>query len=95
MVYFVIQLKTRAVEVAEIRVDPNGEWMKQMARNLVDPVEGKTRGWRPRALLPLCSSFHGGPPSHSCWHRGGVAVMHRRHNARQDLLLSPNESAQM
>jgi hypothetical protein len=28
MVFFVIQLKTRAVEVAGIRVDPDGEWMK-------------------------------------------------------------------
>jgi putative transposase len=44
MVFFVIQLKTRAVEVVGIRVDPDGEWMKQMARNLVDPVEGFLRG---------------------------------------------------
>ncbi|MGA7743670.1 MAG: hypothetical protein WCE40_17725 [Polyangia bacterium] len=44
MVSFVIQLKTRAVEVAGIRVDPDGEWMKQIARNLVDPVEGFLRG---------------------------------------------------
>ena len=44
MVFFVIQLKTRAVEIAGIRVDPDGEWMKQMARNLVDPVEGFLRG---------------------------------------------------
>ena len=44
MVFFVIQLKTRAVEVAGIRVDPDGEWMKQIARNLVDPVEGFLRG---------------------------------------------------
>jgi hypothetical protein len=44
MVFFVIQLKTRAVEVAGIHVDPDGEWMKQMVRNLVDPVEGFLRG---------------------------------------------------
>ena len=44
MVFFVIQLKTRAVEVAGIRVDPDGDWMKQLARNLVDPVEGLFRG---------------------------------------------------
>jgi hypothetical protein len=44
MVFFVIQLKTRAVEVAGIRVDPDGDWMKQIARNLVDPVEGFLRG---------------------------------------------------
>jgi len=40
LVFFVISLKTRAVEIAGIRVDPDGEWMKQMARNLTDPVDG-------------------------------------------------------
>jgi putative transposase len=44
IVFFVIRLKTRAVEVAGIRVDPDAEWMKQVARNLVDPVEGFLRG---------------------------------------------------
>jgi putative transposase len=43
MVFFVISLKTRAVEIAGIRVDPDGEWMKQMARNLTDPVDGFLR----------------------------------------------------
>ena len=43
LVFFVISLKTRAVEIAGIRVDPDGEWMKQMARNLTDPVEGFLR----------------------------------------------------
>jgi len=43
MVFFVIVVKTRAVEIAGIRVDPDGEWMKQMARNLTDPVEGFLR----------------------------------------------------
>jgi hypothetical protein len=37
MVFFVIQIKTRAVEVAGIHIDPDGGWMKQIARNLVDP----------------------------------------------------------
>jgi putative transposase len=43
LVFFVISLKTRAVEIAGIRVDPDGEWMKQMARNLTDPVDGFLR----------------------------------------------------
>jgi len=43
MVFFVIVLKTRAVEIAGIRVDPDGDWMKQMARNLTDAVDGFLR----------------------------------------------------
>ena len=37
MVFFVMEVKTRAVEIAGIQVDPGGEWMKQVARNLTDP----------------------------------------------------------
>jgi hypothetical protein len=44
MVFFVMRIKTRAVEIAGIRVDPGGEWMKQIARNLIDPVDGFLRG---------------------------------------------------
>jgi hypothetical protein len=36
---------TRAVEIAGIHVNPGGEWMKQIARNLTDRVEG---------FLPTC-----------------------------------------
>lgn len=43
MVFFVIEVKTRVVEIAGICADPNGEWMKQVARNLVDPVDGFLR----------------------------------------------------
>jgi transposase len=43
MVFFVIEVKTRAVEIAGIEVDPDGEWMKQIARNLIDPVDGFLR----------------------------------------------------
>ena len=43
MVFFVIELHTRRVHVAGIRVDPNGQWMKQMARNLTDPIGGFLR----------------------------------------------------
>ena len=40
MVFFVIELKSRAVHIAGIRVAPDGAWMKQIARNLLDPVDG-------------------------------------------------------
>jgi putative transposase len=43
MVFFVIALKSRAVEIAGIGVNPNGDWMKQMARNLTDRVDGFLR----------------------------------------------------
>jgi putative transposase len=43
MVFFVIEIRSRAVEIAGIHVDPDGEWMKQVARNLTDPVEGFLR----------------------------------------------------
>ena len=43
LVFFVISLKTRAVEIAGIRVNPDREWMKQMARNLTDLVDGFLR----------------------------------------------------
>jgi hypothetical protein len=44
MVFFVIELNSRAVEIAGIEFDPGGEWMKQVARNLTDPVDGFLRG---------------------------------------------------
>jgi len=43
LVFFVISLKTRTGEIAGIRVDPDGEWMKRIARNLTDPVDGFVR----------------------------------------------------
>jgi putative transposase len=39
-VFFGINLKTRRVEVAGIIQQPYGEWMKQIARNLTDVVDG-------------------------------------------------------
>jgi transposase InsO family protein len=39
-VLFVIDLKTRGVEIAGIVHQPNGTWMKQIARNLTDPFDG-------------------------------------------------------
>jgi putative transposase len=40
MVLFVMEVKTRVVHIAGIRVDPDGAWMKQIARNLTDSFDG-------------------------------------------------------
>ena len=45
-VFFVIQLATREVHIAEIIPEPNGPWMKQMARNLTDGLDGFLSGCR-------------------------------------------------
>jgi transposase InsO family protein len=39
-VLFVIDLKTRRIDIAGILARPNGEWMGQIARNLTDCDEG-------------------------------------------------------
>jgi hypothetical protein len=39
-VLFVIDLKSRRVEIAGITPTPNGTWMQQVARNLVDCEDG-------------------------------------------------------
>jgi transposase InsO family protein len=44
MVFFIIELKSRAVEIAGIAVDPGEAWIKQVARNLTDPMDGFLRG---------------------------------------------------
>ena len=43
LVLFVIDLKTRTVEIAGIVRQPDGDWMKQIARNLTDAGEGFLR----------------------------------------------------
>jgi transposase InsO family protein len=43
-VLFVIDLKTRRVEIAGISPGPDGEWMKQMGRNLTDCDDGFLNG---------------------------------------------------
>ena len=43
-VLFVIDLKSRRVEIAGIVHQPHDAWMKQMARNLTDTVDGFLRG---------------------------------------------------
>jgi putative transposase len=45
-VLFVIDPKTRRVEIAGIVRQPDGEWMKQMARNLTDCESGFLNGAR-------------------------------------------------
>ena len=45
-VLFVIRLSTRAVHVAGIVPEPDGEWMKQVARNLTDGADGFLSGYR-------------------------------------------------
>jgi putative transposase len=37
--FFVVKLETREVHIAGIRVNPDGAWMKQIARNLTDPID--------------------------------------------------------
>ena len=46
MVLFVIDLSTRRVEIVGIAPDPNGTWMKQIARNLTDCFDGFLIGKR-------------------------------------------------
>ncbi len=36
---FVIDISTRKIEIAGVYPDPNGDWMKQMARNLTDALD--------------------------------------------------------
>jgi putative transposase len=43
VVFFVMCIRTRAVQIAGVRIAPDGEWMKQIARNLLDPVDGFLR----------------------------------------------------
>jgi transposase InsO family protein len=39
-VLFVIDLASRRVELCGVTVDPNGAWMQQIGRNLIDAVDG-------------------------------------------------------
>ena len=43
---FVIDIATRCVCIGGITSDPNGEWMKQVARNLTDMWDGFLLGKR-------------------------------------------------
>ena len=44
VVFFVMKLKTRAVEIAGITCQPDESWMTQLARNLTDAGDGFLRG---------------------------------------------------
>jgi putative transposase len=44
VVLFVMKLKTRTVEIAGITSQPDGNWMRQVARNLTDAHDGFLRG---------------------------------------------------
>jgi putative transposase len=46
LVFFVIDLKSRRVRIAGIAPDPDGRWMKQMARNLTAIEDGFLAGTR-------------------------------------------------
>ena len=46
LVFFVIDLSTRRVEIAGIVLVPNGLWMRQVARHLIDDFSGFLRGKR-------------------------------------------------
>ncbi len=46
MVFFVIELQTRRVQIAGMAPDPNGAWMSQVARNLTDCFDGFLVGKR-------------------------------------------------
>ena len=44
VVFFVMKLKTRTVEIAGITCQPHEAWMTQVARNLTDARDGFLRG---------------------------------------------------
>jgi transposase InsO family protein len=44
VVFFVMTLKTRTLEIAGITSEPDGAWMTQIARNLTHPNDGFLRG---------------------------------------------------
>jgi hypothetical protein len=46
LVFFVMHVQSRAVRIAGIQIAPDGAWMTQVARNLLDPDDGFLRGAR-------------------------------------------------
>jgi len=46
VVFFVIELETRRVQIAGIHPQPGGAWVEQMVRTLTDPVDGFLRTTR-------------------------------------------------
>jgi hypothetical protein len=79
VVFFVMKLKSRAVEIAGITRQPDGVWMTQLARNLIDAGDGFLRGvhylilfWTPiRSTPPRFGACCGRAAwSRSCCPRG-------------------------
>jgi putative transposase len=69
VVFFVMQLKTRAVEIAGITREPHEAWMTQVTRNLTDADDGFLRGAQYLILdreTRLPSDLLS-PPSPSAW----------------------------
>jgi hypothetical protein len=54
MVFFVMQVKTRAVQIARVRISPDGDWMKQTART-VEARSALGPARRPSNLSTHCS----------------------------------------
>ena len=50
-VLFVIDIATRCVCIGGITSDPNGEWMKQVARNLTDMWDGFLLGLFQKGII--------------------------------------------
>jgi len=44
LVLFIIELETRRIKIVGIAPDPDGQWMKQVARNLIDVENGALTG---------------------------------------------------
>jgi hypothetical protein len=95
MVFFVMELHSRVVHIAGVRIDPDGRWMMQIARNLLDPENG----FRPhqRGLLVLqarlAPRWHDAlllvePETVLKWHRAGFRLFWR-HKTRPDRRCEP------
>lgn len=41
MILLIINIASRRVEIAGIKTDPNGDWMRQIARNVTEYQKGK------------------------------------------------------
>jgi hypothetical protein len=81
MVFFVIEVKSRAVQIAGVRIAPDGDWMKQIARNLLDLADGFLRH-ASHLIVPIGSGGRGPLPIPSP-HTTGRAVRHPAiHEAR-------------
>jgi hypothetical protein len=72
-VFFVIRLVTREVHIAGIIPEPNGPWMKQMARNLTDGMDGFLNGCRYVIHDPAAGISEGSVPLTIIWRRHALS----------------------